>query len=92
MFICSHIFFFFNEFVELFFILFKFLLLLSNESFSFSTFKNDITDRLLKEATKTLAGLKLANVEVPAGRHKILLHINDSQGRTAEKELAFRVE
>ena len=58
----------------------------------YGTFKIDITDRLLKEATKTLAGLKLANVEVPAGRHKILLRINDSQGRTAEKELAFRVE
>ena len=58
----------------------------------YGTFKIDITDRLLKEATKTLAGLKLANVEVPAGRHKILLRINDSQGRTTDKELAFQVE
>lgn len=58
----------------------------------YGTFKIDITERLLKEATKTLAGLKVANVEVPAGRHKILLRINDSQGRTAEKELSFKVE
>ena len=58
----------------------------------YGTFKIDITERLLKGATKTMAGLKLANVEVPIGRHKILLRINDSQGRTAEKELAFEVE
>lgn len=58
----------------------------------YGTFKIDITERLLKEATKTMAGLRLANVEVPPGRHKILLRINDSQGRMAEKELAFKVE
>lgn len=58
----------------------------------YGTFKIDITERLLKEATKTIAGLKVANVEVPSGRHTILLRINDSQGRMAEKELSFKVE
>ena len=58
----------------------------------YGAFKIDITDRLLKEASKTLTGLKLANLQIPSGRHKILLRVSDSKGRTAEKEIAFKVE
>jgi hypothetical protein len=58
----------------------------------YGAFKLDITDRLLKEAAKTLNGLKLSNLEVPAGKHKILLRISDNQGRIAEKELIIKVE
>ena len=58
----------------------------------YGAFKIDITDRLLKEASKTLTGLKIANVQIPSGRHKILLRVSDSKGRTAEKEIAFKVE
>ena len=58
----------------------------------YGAFKIDITDRLLKEASKTLTGLKIANVRIPSGRHKILLRVSDSKGRTAEKEIAFKVE
>ena len=47
---------------------------------------------LLKEAAKTLSGLKLSNLEVPSGKHKIVLRISDSQGRTAEKEIIIKVE
>jgi hypothetical protein len=54
--------------------------------------KLDITDRLLKEAVKTPGGLKLANVTVPSGRHRILLRIKDSQSRMAEKEIQFKVD
>lgn len=54
--------------------------------------KLDITDRLLKEAVRTSTGLKLANVTVPAGKHRILLRIKDSQNRIAEKEIQFKVE
>jgi hypothetical protein len=54
--------------------------------------KLDITDRLLKEATKTPTGIKLANVDVPSGRHKLLLSIKDSQGRFSAKEIIFKVE
>jgi len=58
----------------------------------YGAFKIDITDRLLKEASKTLTGLKLANLQIPSGRHKILLRVSDTKGRTAEKEIAFKVE
>jgi hypothetical protein len=58
----------------------------------YGTFRLDITDRLLKEAAKTLSGLKLSNLEVPSGKHKIVLRISDSQGRTAEKEIIIKVE
>jgi hypothetical protein len=58
----------------------------------YGAFKIDITERLLKEASKTPTGLKIANVQIPSGRHKILLRVSDSKGRTAEKEIAFKVE
>lgn len=58
----------------------------------YGAFRIDITERLLKEASKTLTGLKIAQVQVPSGRHKILLRVSDTKGRTAEKEIAFKVE
>lgn len=58
----------------------------------YGALKMDITDRLLKEAVKTPNGLRLANVNVPSGKHRILLRIKDSQNRLAEKEIQFRVD
>jgi len=58
----------------------------------YGTFKIDITDRLLKEAVKTSSSIRLANVDVPSGRHKLLISIKDNLGRTAAKEITFRVE
>ncbi len=58
----------------------------------YGSLKLDITDRLLKEAMKTSTGLKLANVTVPSGKHRILLRIKDSQNRLGEKEIQFRVD
>ena len=58
----------------------------------YGALKLDITDRLLKEATKTPTGIRLANVDVPSGRHKLLLSIKDNQGHISAKEIIFRVE
>ncbi len=58
----------------------------------YGAFKIDITDRLLKEASKTVTGLRLSNLQIPLGFHKILLRVSDSKGRTAEKEIVFKVE
>ena len=58
----------------------------------YGSLKMDITDRLLKEAVKTPNGLRLANINVPSGKHRILLRIKDSQNRLAEKEIQFRVD
>ena len=58
----------------------------------YGSLKLDITSRLMKEAVKTSTGIKLSNVNVPSGTHRILLRIKDSQNRLAEKELFFKVE
>lgn len=58
----------------------------------YGTFKLDITSRLMKEAVKTASGIKLDNVTVPSGAHRILIRIRDSQNRLAEKEIYFKVE
>ena len=58
----------------------------------YGAFKIDITERLLKQASRTLSGLKIAQVQIPSGRHTILLRVSDTRGRSAEKEIAFRVE
>jgi hypothetical protein len=58
----------------------------------YGSLKLDITSRLMKEAIKTSSGIKLTNVNVPSGTHRIVLRIKDSQNRLAEKELFFKVE
>ena len=58
----------------------------------YGSLKLDITNRLLKEAVKTPTGFRLANVTIPAGTHRILLRVKDSQDRLAEKELSLKVE
>lgn len=58
----------------------------------YGAFKIDITDRLLKEATRTASGLRLSNVNVPSGSHKIILRIKDDHSRMGERELYFKVE
>ena len=54
--------------------------------------KLDITSRLMQEAEKTSTSIKLSNVNVPSGSHRILLRIKDSQNRLAEKQISFKVE
>jgi hypothetical protein len=46
----------------------------------------------MQEAEKTSTGIKLSNVNVPSGSHRILLRIKDSQNRLAEKQISFKVE
>jgi hypothetical protein len=58
----------------------------------YGAFKVDITDRLLKAATRTSSGLRLNEVNVPSGSHKIVLRIKDDQSRMGERELYFKVE
>ena len=58
----------------------------------YGAFKIDITERLLREATKTTSGLRLSNVNVPSGSHKIILRIKDDQNRMGERALYFKVE
>ena len=54
--------------------------------------KLDFTSRLMQEVENTSTGIKLSNVNVPSGSHRILLRIKDSQNRLAEKQISFKVE
>ena len=58
----------------------------------YGAFKIDITDRLMKQATRTEKGLKLDNVSVPSGYHSITLMVKDKDQHTVEKQIKFRVE
>lgn len=58
----------------------------------YGAFKIDITDRLMKQATRTEKGLKLDNVSVPSGSHSITLTVKDKDQHTVEKQIKFRVE
>ena len=58
----------------------------------YGAFKIDITDRLMKQATRTATGLKLDNVSVPSGSHSITLTVKDKDQHTVEKQIKFRVE
>jgi hypothetical protein len=58
----------------------------------YGVFKIDITDRLMKQASRTEKGLKLDNVSVPSGSHSITLTVKDKDQRTVEKQIKFRVE
>jgi hypothetical protein len=58
----------------------------------YGSFKVDVTERLLKEAVRTSNGIKLSNVSVPVGRHRIVLQIRDQMNKISEKEILFRVE
>jgi hypothetical protein len=58
----------------------------------YGSFKIDVTDRLLREAVRTSTGIRLSNISVPVGRHRIVLQIRDQLNKTSEKEIFFRVE
>lgn len=53
--------------------------------------KLDITDRILKQANVTATGIKVANADLPNGKHQILIQIEDSKGRVGKKEISFRI-
>jgi len=52
----------------------------------------DITSRITKYVTITPAGFSLENANIPHGKHSLLLQVQDSKHRVAEKELKFEVQ
>ena len=54
-------------------------------------FKLDITDRILKHAAVRPEGLTLDEASIPAGRHELLLRIDDDHKRRGEMLLKFSV-
>lgn len=58
----------------------------------YGALKLDITGRLEKLLTLTPTGFTLDNVQIPAGRHRLLVQLRDDRQRPAEIDLRFEVE
>lgn len=52
----------------------------------------DITSRITKFVKVTPAGFSLANAQIPIGKHRLILQVQDDKQRLAERELRVEVE
>lgn len=58
----------------------------------YGALKFDITSRLAKFVQLTPTGFTLERAQIPAGRHRLVLQVQDEKQRVAERELRFEVE
>jgi len=58
----------------------------------YGAFKVDITSRITKFVKVTREGFALENAQIPVGRHRLTLQIQDEKQRVAERELRLEVE
>ena len=58
----------------------------------YGMFRLDLTERILKQASVTKAGMQLDNADVPAGNHRLFLQIKDGLQRQTEKEIRIKLE
>ncbi len=58
----------------------------------YGALKIDITNRITKYVKVTPAGFSLENAQIPPGRHRLTLQVQDEKQRTAERELRVEVE
>jgi hypothetical protein len=58
----------------------------------YGTFQIDITDRLMKVATVTAQGITVPEAKLPSGRHKLVLNIQDSDGRVGSRLIEFEIK
>jgi hypothetical protein len=54
--------------------------------------KFDITGKITQTATITREGFKLENAQIPVGKHRLILQVQDEKRRIAERELRLEVE
>lgn len=52
----------------------------------------DITSRITKFVKVTAAGFSLDNAQIPIGKHRMVMQVQDEKQRVAERELKFEVE
>ena len=55
-------------------------------------FKLDITSRITKFVKVTKDGFAMDNAQIPAGKHRLTLQVQDEMKRMAERELRVEVE
>lgn len=58
----------------------------------YGAFKIDITNRITKHVKVTPEGFTLENAQIPVGKHRLTLQVQDEKQRVAERELRFEVE
>ena len=57
----------------------------------YGTFQIDITERLLKVATVTSKGIDVPEAKLPKGSHKLILNVQDSDGRLGSRLIEFEI-
>jgi hypothetical protein len=58
----------------------------------YGAFKIDITSRITKFVKVTPNGFALDNAQIPVGKHRLTMQVQDEKQRTAERELRLEVE
>ncbi|MDD5030158.1 MAG: hypothetical protein PHH58_11760 [Rhodoferax sp.] len=58
----------------------------------YGAFKFDITNRITEFVKVTPDGFSLDNAKIPAGKHRLILQVQDEKQRLAERELRIEVE
>lgn len=58
----------------------------------YGALKFDITSRITRFVKVTPAGFSLDNAQIPAGKHRLILQVQDEKQRLAERELRIEVE
>ena len=58
----------------------------------YGALKFDITSRITKFVKVTPAGFSLENAQIPVGKHRLTLQVQDDKQRVAERELRVEVE
>lgn len=58
----------------------------------YGALKFDITSRITKFVKVTPAGFSLENAQIPVGKHRLTLQVQDDKQRMAERELRVEVE
>jgi len=58
----------------------------------YGLFGLDITQRILQNARLTEAGLVASGANIPAGSHRIQVHIADTSGRSSQYQFSFVID
>lgn len=58
----------------------------------YGTFQIDITNRILKVAQVSASGIDVKEASLPRGNHKLILNVQDSEGRLASRVIEFEIK
>jgi hypothetical protein len=58
----------------------------------YGALKLDITNRVTKYVQVNEQGFNLENAQIPVGKHRLTLQVQDEKQRLVERELRFEVE